>query len=280
MRPLPFFCQSSSDRKSSLSEDCLEKVYAALDSDVKRCGGPSSEPRQSPVYRLALARAHLHRLLLLVLQADGALPEDCDSALEPFCTAAARPPLAAAQSYLVDKTVAPVSEAVTKFTALESATGKAIYPSDRHNMAPNTLHGAFALADQANRKLIAIDPTEALKVPGVVGFLTAADVPRGKTLVFGEPLFVAAGEVVPNVAGRVGFVVAETEAAAREGAQQVRLTWGEPPGSPIIHNLEAAMEGSTFFGVAEIEEARLQSDKLVDYYPKRPQVCLWTVVSF
>ena len=79
--------------KGAVSSAGLGKALAALGEDVERCGGAAEGPLNSAEYRLALARAHLYRLLLALSQKTRGLPRAFASALTPFATAASRPPL-------------------------------------------------------------------------------------------------------------------------------------------------------------------------------------------
>ena len=54
--------------------------------------------------------------------------------------------------------------------------GEAEYVDDIPS-ATNELHGAFVQSTQANAKIDSINPEAALKVPGVIDFFSAEDVP-------------------------------------------------------------------------------------------------------
>ena len=102
---------------------------------------------------------------------------------------------------------------------------------------PGILHARLVLSTEAHARIAAIDTEAARAVPGVVAVLTAADLPvspdaPGRA---GEPL--ARDEVV--FAGQpVAMVVAETEAAATDGVDQVVVDL-EP--LEAVLDVEAAM---------------------------------------
>ena len=99
------------------------------------------------------------------------------------------------------------------------------------------LHGRLVLSYAAHARIVSVDATEALAVPGVVAVLTADDLPipgRGDTRTF-EPL---AREEVVFAGQPIALVVAETEAAAEDGAEAV-LVELEP--LPAAIGLEASM---------------------------------------
>lgn len=99
------------------------------------------------------------------------------------------------------------------------------------------LHARLVLSTQAHALLAGIDTAAALAVPGVVAVLTADDLPiadpgSGRSH---EPL--ASGEVV-FVGHPIALVVAETEAAAADGAAAVTVDY---EGLEPVLDMEAAM---------------------------------------
>ena len=97
------------------------------------------------------------------------------------------------------------------------------------------LHARLVLAAEAHGRIVSIDGDAALRVPGVVAVLTAADLPFAESAAgrAGQPL--ARTEVV--FSGQpVALVVAETEAAATDGVDEVIVE---------IEPLEAALDVET-----------------------------------
>jgi CO/xanthine dehydrogenase Mo-binding subunit len=129
----------------------------------------------------------------------------------------------------------PIGVARPRPDAPAKARGATRYAADRR--LHGLLHARLVLATHAHARIVAIDPGEALAVPGVVAVLTAAELPitaagRDRLSV---PL--ARSEVV--FAGQpVALVVAETEAAAEDGAELVSVQL-EP--LPVVLDPEAAM---------------------------------------
>jgi CO/xanthine dehydrogenase Mo-binding subunit len=100
---------------------------------------------------------------------------------------------------------------------------------------PGLLHARLVLAAEAHGRIVSIDGDAALRVAGVVAVLTAADLPFVESAAgrAGQPL--ARTEVV--FSGQpVALVVAETEAAATDGVDQVIVE---------IEPLEAALDLET-----------------------------------
>ena len=99
------------------------------------------------------------------------------------------------------------------------------------------LHARLVLAAEAHGRIVRIDGDGALRVPGVVAVLTAADLPfaPGAPGRAGEPL---AREEVVFSGQPVALVVAESEAAATDGVDEVVV---EIEPLPMVLDVEAAM---------------------------------------
>jgi CO/xanthine dehydrogenase Mo-binding subunit len=99
------------------------------------------------------------------------------------------------------------------------------------------LHARLVLAAEAHARLTGVDATGALEVPGVVAVLTADDLPLapGAAGRAGTPL--ARGEILWS-GQPVALVLAETEAAAEDGADLVDV---ETEPLEAVLDLEAAM---------------------------------------
>lgn len=105
---------------------------------------------------------------------------------------------------------------------------------------PGMLHGAMAMTPYPKAKVLQIDSSAALAMPGVVGVFTAADVPgqRGTGMVVPDlPLFVAEGELTCCVGDFVAMVVADTQFHARRAAEKVRVDYQVLP--PVTDPFEA-----------------------------------------
>ena len=120
--------------------------------------------------------------------------------------------------------------------APEKVTGGTRFGAD--GRVHGLLHARLVLATEAHATITGIEKEAALAVPGVVAVLAAPDLPMATsgTDRTAEPL--ARQEVV--FAGQpVAMVVAESEAAAEDGAEQVFVEY-DP--LPAVVDLEAALE--------------------------------------
>ncbi len=102
-------------------------------------------------------------------------------------------------------------------------TGSALYTDDLLGRTPGALHAHPVQADCAHARILAIRTEPALRVPGVVRVLTAADVPgvNDAGVKHDEPLFPE--DEVMFYGHAVCWVLAETAEAARLGAAAVEL---------------------------------------------------------
>ncbi|MSP31003.1 MAG: xanthine dehydrogenase family protein molybdopterin-binding subunit [Acetobacteraceae bacterium] len=126
-------------------------------------------------------------------------------------------------------------------------TGNGRYTDDIDR--PGQLFAHAVRSPHAHARIIRIDHAAALAVPGVIGVYTATDlealgpipcaakVPTlGPMLV--PPRFALASDRVRHVGEPVAFVVGETRTAARDAAEQVKITYDA---LPCVTDLKAAL---------------------------------------
>lgn len=124
---------------------------------------------------------------------------------------------------------------------------------------PGLLHLKLVRSPHAHARVVAIDTSAALAVPGVHAVLTHEDAPATRFSTAQHELFTddpddtrVLDDVVRHVGQRVAAVVAETVAAAEEGVRRVRVEYevlpavvdpeeAMAPGAPLVHpELDAA----------------------------------------
>ena len=118
---------------------------------------------------------------------------------------------------------AVVGTSIPRVDGAEKVTGQARFTGDLH--IPGLLHARLVLSPYANARIVTVDAEAARAVPGVVGVYTAEDLPlvepnsgsrkrdflaRGRALYHGHP---------------VAAVVAESAAAAEDGAALVDVEY-------------------------------------------------------
>ena len=145
--------------------------------------------------------------------------------------------------------VGAVGEAVPHESAALHVTGAALYTDDLGVKMTGLLHAWPLQAPHAHARLTRLDTAPALKVPGVVRVLTAADVPgvNDAGVKGDEPLLM--GEHGPDEVmfhgQAVCWVLAESEDAARLGAE---ATLAEYEALPSIVTLKEAIDQESFQG--------------------------------
>ena len=117
--------------------------------------------------------------------------------------------------------------------ALGKVTGDAMYAADL--FPPGMLRLKTVFAHRPSARILEIDASAALAVPGVVAVLTAADVPYNAYGLIDSDQPVLCGDVVRHYGDRVALVVAESE--VRHVGGQDDLTGHGPlegalPGDP------------------------------------------------
>jgi CO/xanthine dehydrogenase Mo-binding subunit len=123
-----------------------------------------------------------------------------------------------------------------RLDAPEKVTGATRYAADGY--VHGLLHARPVLSTEAHARIRGIDSSAALSVPGVVAVLGAADLPiaTSGTDRTSEPL---AREEIVFAGQPVALVVAESEAAAEDGAEAVVVDYET---LPAVVDVEAAME--------------------------------------
>jgi CO/xanthine dehydrogenase Mo-binding subunit len=119
---------------------------------------------------------------------------------------------------------------------LDRITGRTRYAGDVE--LPGMLYGRPVLSPYAHARITAIDAAAARATPGVVAVLTAADLPTsGRIYTSRQTTTLASGEV--RYRGEpVALVVAESEAAAADGAAALVVEY-EP--LPVVSDHSAAL---------------------------------------
>ena len=137
-----------------------------------------------------------------------------------------------------------IGASIARPDALDKVTGSARYPGDL--VRPGMLHLKVVFAHRPHARIVAVDTAAALAHPGVVAVLTAADVPQNAFGLIDADQPVLCGDVVRFEGDKVALVVAETKAAATEGAKLVAISYEDlpavtdsraamAPDAPIVH---------------------------------------------
>uniref|UniRef100_A0A8D0W2S8 aldehyde oxidase n=1 Tax=Sus scrofa TaxID=9823 RepID=A0A8D0W2S8_PIG len=158
----------------------------------------------------------------------------------------------------------PVGRPIMHLSGLKHATGEAIFCDDIP-MVDKELCMALVTSTRAHAKIISIDLSEALELPGVVDVVRAEDIP-GTNGAEGDKLL-AVDEVL-CVGQIICAVVAETDVQAKRASEKIKITYEEL--EPVIVTIEDAIKHNSFLcpekklEQGNMEEAFENVDQIVE----------------
>ncbi|XP_040213129.1 aldehyde oxidase 1-like [Rana temporaria] len=158
----------------------------------------------------------------------------------------------------------PVGRPIVHQSGIKQATGEAVYVDD---MPPvdRELFIAFVTSKKAHAKIVSIDSSDALKIPGVVDIIGAKDVPgineiSGQGPLFSEKEVICVGQIICAV-------VADTPENARRAVAKVNVTYQDL--KPIL-TVEDAIKNNSFFQPdkqilhGNVEKAFKEADHIIE----------------
>lgn len=125
-----------------------------------------------------------------------------------------------------------------KYTGREAVLGQRVFVADMRE--PGMLFGALKFSDHPRARVLSLDISGALQVPGVERVLTAKDVPGKRVvgIIFEDwPVMVAEGEETRYIGDVLAVVAATTEEAARQAVSRIRVDYQVLP--PVTDLFEA-----------------------------------------
>ena len=227
--------------KPFADQSTLEGVINALGQDFDlRFGVPGG----MATYRKALAFGFFYRFYHDVLsRLDVTTKFD-----EEFCAALRRDISTGKKDH--DASLAYAQKILGKanphVAALKQCTGEAQYTDDIPRQM-NELCGRLVISTKAHAKLVSVDPSPALSLPGVVAWVDRHDVANKKANMWGAPVcdevFFAEDEVF-TTGQPIGMVLANSPQEAEVGARSVLVEYQD---LPAIFTIEEAVEHQSFF---------------------------------
>lgn len=138
-----------------------------------------------------------------------------------------------------------VGKEIPHLSALKHCTGEAEYVDDMPRQS-NELYGALVLSKMAHGKILNVDYTAALDMPGVVGYIDKNSIPQSSNtwgpIRLDEPLF-ADGEVHSH-GQTIAMVYGETALQAQKAAAKVKVSY---EALPAILTIDEAIKAKSFF---------------------------------
>jgi CO/xanthine dehydrogenase Mo-binding subunit len=129
--------------------------------------------------------------------------------------------------------------------AVGKVTGQTQFPGDLQ--MKDMLYLKVLFSDRPHARILHIDTSEAEQVPGVVAILTHKDVPVNEYGLIYKDQPALDGDRVRSIFDRVALVVAETQRAANQARDLIRVAYEDlpvvtdpreamKPGAPLIHD--------------------------------------------
>ncbi|XP_068235894.1 uncharacterized protein [Palaemon carinicauda] len=209
---------------------------------------PDQNPRDSnPEFRRSLALSLFYKAIV------GFLGEAVSPRIASAGPNIERPLSSGEQSFEMDEVTWPVGEPIPKLESASQISGEAVFLDDIPAM-PNELHAAFVLSAVAKARLANVDPSEALKLEGVMGFVSADDIVGQNSFVKNisyffptapDPVFVA--DNIKYAGQPIGVVVARDRDTAVRGTRLVRVQYDNIK-KPILTIQEAIENGKKVIG--------------------------------
>ncbi|CAO2615986.1 Aldehyde oxidase 1 [Lemmus lemmus] len=158
----------------------------------------------------------------------------------------------------------PIGRPIMHLSGIKHATGEAIYCDDMPAV-DRELFLTFVTSSRAHAKIVSMDLSEALSLPGVVDIITADHLQDANT--FDTVTFLATDEV-HCVGQLVCAVIADSETQAKRAAKLVKVVYQDL--EPLILTIEEAIQHKSFFGqerkleCGDVDEAFKMADQILE----------------
>ncbi|XP_044525600.1 aldehyde oxidase-like [Gracilinanus agilis] len=214
---------------------------------------PASAPGGKVEYKRSLIVSFLFKFYIEVLQVlkmmnpalGPCLPSEYGSVLEDFHSKHYETIL---RYQKVDKKQFPqdpIGRPIMHLSGIKHATGEAIYCDDMPALEQE-LFLAFVTSSRAHAKIVSIDTSEALKLPGVIDVLTGKDLQDVNNFKdFLETEEILATNEVFSMGQPVCAVVADSDVQAKKAARLVKIEYNDL--KPLILTIEDAIQHNSFY---------------------------------
>ncbi|KAL7272380.1 hypothetical protein RUND412_004817 [Rhizina undulata] len=242
-------------------KEVLEGAMNSLEKDFTMSYGV---PGGMAVYRRSLAFGFFYRFwheTVAIIEGHDAKTEDLVNEIKREVSSGERDTDAA-----VAYEQRVLGKGVPHVAAMKQVTGEARYTDDIP-LQKNELFGCLVLSTKARAKILSVDSSVALELPGVHTFVDHNDLPNPEANWWGAPkcdeVFFAVDEIF--TAGQtIGMILADTPHQAAAGARAVKIEYEE---LPAIYTIEEAIEKESYFDHYKyirrgdpIEEAMAKAD--------------------
>ncbi|KAJ5388301.1 Xanthine dehydrogenase [Penicillium cosmopolitanum] len=221
----------------------LEAVMSALEKDFSL---PFGVPGGMATYRKSLAMGFFYRFYHDVLSGMEVKAEDMDEDVVAEIERAISSGKQDNQASVAYQQKI-LGQARPHVAALKQSTGQAQYTDDIP-VQQNELFACMVLSTKAHAKILSVDASEALEIPGVAHYIDHTDMPSPEANWWGAPVsdeqFFAVDEV--RTAGQpIGVILANSAKIAELGMRAVKVEYED---LPAILSIEEAIEAESFYG--------------------------------
>ncbi|CAH0400121.1 unnamed protein product [Chilo suppressalis] len=223
--------------KQLFTNETLQKAVKILNSEIVVVDNP---PEESSEYRKILALGLFYKSILFLCPTQTLDAQYRSGATKIHET---RPVSKGQQIFDTNPLVWPLNQSLEKVEALRQCSGEVLYTEDLPSF-PFEVFAAFVLSTECSGNIVNIDPTDAMKIPGVLQFYKAEDIPGINSFTdIPNPLFPKNEEVLCSGAIKyfnqpLGIIVAETQYLADKAVKLVKVTYSNVK-KPIIDINEA-----------------------------------------
>lgn len=228
--------------KKFIDPATLEGTMNALETDFDlRFGVPGG----MATYRKSLALGFFYRFYHEVLADTDATTDQVDDDVRGEIERAistGNKDLDAAQGY-AQRVVGKINP---HLAALKQCTGEAQYTDDIP-VQKNELFGVLVLSTKAHARILKVDTSPAINLPGVVDYVDHRDLPNPEANWWGAPncdeTFFAVDEVF-SAGQPIGMILADSAKHAEAGARAVKIQYED---LPAIFTIEEAIANESYF---------------------------------
>ncbi|KAJ8720088.1 hypothetical protein PYW07_012131 [Mythimna separata] len=273
--------------KDLYTDETLQLALKTLEEEIKPEEAP---PEPSAAYRKMLALCLYYKAIISLCPSDKINP-----LYKSGGEAIKRQKSKGMQSFETDKSIWPLNQPIPKIEALVQCSGEATFANDLPGQT-GEVFAAFVTADEVPGSVIEdFDTTEAFKLPGIVGFYTAKDIPGDNVSTPSNLPFMSDQEEilcskeVKFYGQPAAIIVADREKTANNAARLVKIHYSSISKNKPLINIDQVLkspekdkrvradqaEEATDVGqdVKSVINGELELEEQYHYYME-PQTCV------
>ncbi|KXJ82609.1 hypothetical protein RP20_CCG012771 [Aedes albopictus] len=210
-------------------------------------------PDAPPEYRKSLAISLFYKFILIVAS-EKSIP------IKPELISGAklweRPLSSGLQQFETIPQNWPLTKDIPKLEGLAQTSGTSQFVNDIPAM-PKELYACFVLASKVNARILEIDTTEVLNIPGVIAFYSAKDIPGQNDVmpfkdICPEKEEIFCSDKVLYHGQPVGVIIAKTFELANTASKRVLITYSEVQ-NPICTTIQKIIEHNQNDRIIEVD---------------------------